>query len=205
MASEIAAAPVAALPKRKRIAGVIVTGHAFQHMYADGFLVLLPSIYDAFGLSGVSAGVLSAVRQGSAGLLTMGGGFVVDMFSGRRGLLLSGRLFLMGFVYLLVGAAPNYAFLLLALTPGSATGAFWPPVGPCLLAMPFPSTRAFVIALPRRSRVSAGPGPPEGGMVDRPFVGGHWLSRVGDLKTMSVAIAGRAERTGVYVRTGFHF
>ncbi len=54
MASDIAATPVAALvPKRKRIAGVIVTGHAFQHMYADGFLVLLPSIYDAFGLCGV--------------------------------------------------------------------------------------------------------------------------------------------------------
>ncbi len=148
-ASQIAAAPVAALPKRKRIAGVIVTGHAFQHMYADGFLVLLPSIYDAFGLSGVSAGVLAAVRQGSAGLLTMGGGFVVDMFSGRRGLLLSGSLFLMGLGYLFVAAAPNYAVLLLALTLGSATGSFWHPVGLGLLSMTFPANRAFVMSLHR--------------------------------------------------------
>ena len=148
--SQTAEAPAAALvPKRKRIAGAIVTGHAFQHMYADGFLVLLPSIYDAFGLTGFSAGALAAVRQGSAGLLTMGGGFVVDMFSGRRGLLLSGSLFLMGLGYLLVAASPNYTVLLLALTLGSATGSFWHPVGLGLLSTTFPANRAFVMSLHR--------------------------------------------------------
>ena len=131
------------------MAGAVITGHAFQHMYADGFLVLLPSIYDAFGLTGVSAGVLSAVRQGSAGLLTMGGGFVVDMFAGRRGLLLASSLFFMGFGYLLVAAAPNYTVLLLALTLGSATGSFWHPVGLGLLSTTFPSNRAFVLSLHR--------------------------------------------------------
>ncbi len=149
-ASQIAAAPVAALvPKRKRIAGAIVTGHAFQHMYADGFLVLLPSIYDAFGLSGVSVGVVAAVRQGSAGLLTMGGGFVVDTFSGRRGLLLSSSLFLMGLGYLFVAASPNYGVLLLALVLGSATGSFWHPVALGLLSTTFPANRAFIVSLHR--------------------------------------------------------
>lgn len=37
------------------------------------------------------------------------------------------------------------------------------------------------------------------------FGGGLWLSLLGDLNTMSVAIARSDERTGVYVRTGFHF
>ena len=149
-ASQIAAAPVTALfPKRKRIAGAIVTGHAFQHMYADGFLVLLPSIYDAFGLSGVSVGVVAAVRQGSAGLLTMGGGFVVDTFSGRRGLLLSSSLFLMGLGYLFVAASPNYGVLLLALVLGSATGSFWHPVALGLLSTTFPANRAFIVSLHR--------------------------------------------------------
>jgi fucose permease len=93
--------------KPKQVAGVIVTGHAFQHMYADGFLILLDPIYHAFGLSPVSAGILSSVRQGAGGLLTMGGGFIVDTFSGRRGLLLASSLFAMGFGYALVAAAPN--------------------------------------------------------------------------------------------------
>ena len=43
----------------------------------------------------------------------MGGGFVVDMFSGKRGLLLAGSLFTMGLGYLLVAAAPNYTILLI--------------------------------------------------------------------------------------------
>ena len=149
-ASQTASAPVASLvPKRKRIAGAIVTGHAFQHMYADGFLVLLPSIYDAFGLSGVSVGVVAAVRQASAGLLTMGGGFVVDMFSGRRGLLLSSSLFLMGLGYLFVAGSPNYGVLLLAFILGSATGSFWHPVALGLLSTTFPANRAFVVSLHR--------------------------------------------------------
>ncbi len=135
--------------KPKRVAGVIVTGHGFQHMYADGFLILLDPIYQAFGLTPVSAGVLSSVRQGAGGLLTMGGGFVVDMFSGKRGILLAGSLFAMGFGYALAAAAPNYGFLLAALAIGSAAGSFWHPVGLGILSTSFPERRALMMALHR--------------------------------------------------------
>ena len=154
--SDAAAASVEVVaPKRKRIAGAVVTGHAFQHMYADGFLVLLPAIYDAFGLSPLSAGVLSSVRQGAGGIMTMGGGFLVDTFAGRRGLLLAGSLFSMGFAYLLVARAPNYGLLLGALALASAAGSFWHPVGLGLLSATFPSNRALVVSL-HRSAGSAG-------------------------------------------------
>lgn len=135
--------------KPKRVAGVIVAGHAFQHMYADGFLVLLPTIYAAFGMSPISAGVFSAVRQAAGGLTTMGGGFLVDMFSGKRGLLLSGSLFLMGFGYLLVAAAPNYGVLLVTIAIASAAGSFWHPVGLGILSTSFPQRRAFMMAIHR--------------------------------------------------------
>ena len=128
---------------------MIVTGHAFQHMYADGFLILLDPIYNAFGLNPLSAGLLSTVRQLAGGLLTMGGGFVVDMFSGRRGILLAGSLFAMGFGYALAAAAPNYGFLLAALALGSGAGSFWHPVGLGILSMSFPERRALMMALHR--------------------------------------------------------
>ena len=118
-------------------------------MYADGFLVLLPSIYAAFGLTPLSAGILSAVRQVSGGLLTMGGGFLIDMFSGKRGLLLSGSLFAMGGGYLLAAAAPNYALLLVALAIASAAGSFWHPVGLGILSMSFPHRRALMMSVHR--------------------------------------------------------
>ena len=137
--------------KPKRIAGSIIAGHAFQHMYADGFLVLLDPIYQAFGLTPLSVGALSAVRQGAGGLLTMGGGFVVDMFSGKRGLLLAGSLFTMGLGYLLVAAAPNYTILLITLALGSGAASFWHPVGLGILSTSFPNRRALMMSLHRSS------------------------------------------------------
>jgi hypothetical protein len=47
--------------------------------------------------------------------------------------------------------------------------------------------------------------PPGANTWHAAFGGGLWLSLLGDLNTMSVAIARSDERTGVYVRTGFHF
>lgn len=135
--------------KPKRVAGVIVTGHAFQHMYADGFLVLMPTISAAFGMNSVSEGVFSAVRQLTGGLATMGGGFFVDMFSGKRGLLLAGSLFLMGLGYLLIAAAPNYPILLVTVGIAAAAGSFWHPVGLGILSSSFPQRRAFMMAIHR--------------------------------------------------------
>ena len=135
--------------KPRKIAGVIIAGHGFQHMYADGFLVLLPSVYAAFGLTPVSAGALSTVRQASSGLLSMGGGFVIDMFAGRRGMLLAASLFTMGLGYLLVAAATNYVLLLIALGIGSAASSFWHPIGLGILSTSFPRRRAFMMSLHR--------------------------------------------------------
>jgi MFS family permease len=135
--------------KPKRVAGVIVAGHAFQHMYADGFLVLLPTISAAFGMNAVTEGLFSAIRQLASGVTTMGGGFLVDTFSGKRGLLLASSLFLMGFGYMLIGAAPNYPVLLVTVALAAAAGSFWHPVGLGILSVSFPHRRALMMALHR--------------------------------------------------------
>ncbi len=137
--------------KPKRVAGVIVTGHGFQHMYADGFLVLLPIIQDVFMMGPVALGILSASRQAAGGLLSMGGGFMVDLFAGNRGLFLAGSLFAMGFAYLLAGIAPNTAVLIAAVSIGSAAGSFWHPVGLGILSFTFPKDRALLMSLHRSS------------------------------------------------------
>ena len=135
--------------KPKRVAGVIVAGHGFQHMYADGFLILLPTISAAFGMNTVTEGLFSAVRQVAGGLTTMGGGFFVDMFSGKRGLLLAASLFLMGFGYMLIGLVSNYPALLITVALAAAAGSFWHPVGLGILSASFPQRRAFMMAIHR--------------------------------------------------------
>ena len=144
-----AAANAVVVEKPKRVVGTIIAGHGFQHMYADGFLVLLPLIQDAFDMGAVALGVLSASRQAAGGLLSMGGGFLVDLFSGNRGLFLAGSLFAMAFAYLLAGAAPNTATLIVAVSLGSAAGAFWHPVGLGILSYAFPQNRALMMSLHR--------------------------------------------------------
>ncbi len=151
MTTAAPAADVVVVNKPKRVAGVIVTGHGFQHMYADGFLVLLPIIQDVFGMGPVALGVLSASRQAAGGLLSMGGGFMVDLFAGNRGLFLAGSLFAMGFAYLLAGIAPNTAVLIIAVSLGSAAGSFWHPVGLGILSYTFPKDRALLMSLHRSS------------------------------------------------------
>ena len=133
----------------KSVAGTIITGHGFQHMYADGFLVLLPLIKDAFGVGALELGVLSTARQAAGGLLSMGGGFLVDMFSGKRALLLATSLFSMGLAYLLAGVAPNFWILVLGVGLGSAAGSFWHPVGLGILSYTFPNNRALMMSLHR--------------------------------------------------------
>jgi len=118
-------------------------------MYADGFLVLLPLIKDAFGVGAVELGVLSTARQAAGGLLSMGGGFLVDMFSGKRALLLATSLFSMGLAYLLAGLAPNFWILVLGVGLGSAAGSFWHPVGLGILSYTFPNNRALMMSLHR--------------------------------------------------------
>lgn len=151
MVSTAAAADAVIVAKPRKVAGVIITGHGFQHMYADGFLVLLPLIRDAFGLDAISLGILSTSRQAAGGLLSMGGGFIVDMFSGKRGLFLAGSLFTMALAYLVAGAAPNFAVLVIGVSLGSAAGSFWHPIGLGILSYTFPRSRALMMSLHRSS------------------------------------------------------
>jgi outer membrane protein assembly factor BamA len=62
-----------------------------------------------------------------------------------------------------------------------------------------------LFALADIGRVFYDQDPPGADTWHTAFGGGLWFSLLGDLNTMSVAIASSDERTGVYVRTGFHF
>jgi len=147
--SEAIASTAEVKEQPRKIAGVIVAGHAFQHMYVDGFLVLLPVIYAAFGMTPITGGLFAMIRQAASGFMTMGGGFVIDTFSGRRGLLLASSLFLMGLGYMLIAAAPNYMILLIAVGIGAAAGSFWHPIGLGILSTSFPRRRALMMAIHR--------------------------------------------------------
>ena len=118
-------------------------------MYGRSFLVLIPAIYTAFGLSPIQAGLLDAVRQLSSGITSMSCGFFVDMFQHRVGFVLAFSMGLIGVGYLLVSISPTYALILAALAIASAGSALWHPPALGLLARRYPERRGLFISLHR--------------------------------------------------------
>ncbi len=132
-------------------AGGIIASHILQHLYNQGFWVILPVIYSSLGLTPVAAGLIGTIRQVTSGTASMVGGFVVDKFQHRRVLFLYISLLAIGAGYLLVGLAPTYLLILISLGLAGAAASMWHPPALGLLSQQFPQRRGFLLALHRSS------------------------------------------------------
>jgi len=135
--------------KNSLVASTLIGSHSFQHMYARGFLVIIPQMYASLGLVPIQVGLLDAIRQLSGGIFSMGGGIVVDRLQHLRGPVLGSSLGLMALGYLLVGIAPSYILILIALSLASAAGSLWHPPSLGILSQRYPERRGLMISLHR--------------------------------------------------------
>jgi MFS transporter, FSR family, fosmidomycin resistance protein len=133
----------------KRAARGIIGAHSLKHAYQQGFYVLLPEIYTSLGLSPVAAGAVETVRRVSSGTFSMAGGFFLDRFRDKRVPALYLSLLVMGIGYFLMGAAPTYPTLLLAIGLAGAASSLWHPAALGLLSEAFPRQRGLMISLHR--------------------------------------------------------
>ena len=131
------------------VASTLIGSHSIQHMYQRGFLVIIPQIYAALGLAPIQVGLLDAVRQGSGGIFSMGGGMMVDRLQHLRGLFLGASLGLMALGYLVVGLAPSYLLILVALSFASSAGSLWHPPALGILSQRYPQRRGLMLSLHR--------------------------------------------------------
>ncbi len=135
-----------------RLAAVgVITSHTLQHLYGQGFYVILPVIYTSLGLTPIAAGFIGTIRQVSSGVFSMIGGFVLDQFQHRRVLVLYLSLLLMGLGYLLVGLSPSYPLILVSIGLAGAAGSIWHPAALGLLSQRYRERRGFMLALHRSS------------------------------------------------------
>ena len=86
----------------KVMAGSLITGHTLTHMYGNGFYVIIPQIFEQLGLTYTQIGLMDTSRWMASGFSTLVGGFFVDMFQHRRGVMLGATMVLIGLGYLLV-------------------------------------------------------------------------------------------------------
>ena len=133
----------------KTMATTLIGAHGLEHIYAHSFPVLVTAIYESMALDPIQAGVMSAVRQLTGGLTSVGSGFFVDIFRYRSGQVLGISMGLIGLGYLMVALSPTYTILLGALVVASAGSALWHPPALGLLARRFPRQRGLYISLHR--------------------------------------------------------
>ncbi len=161
--------------KDKTMAITVIGGHTLEHLYAFVFPLLVTAMYADLGLIPIQAGILSAVRQLTGGLTSIGSGFFVDLFPHRSGQVLAFSMVLMGVGHLLVAISPTYSMILAALFVASIGVALWHPPALGLLAQRFPRQKGLYISL-HRSTGSAGDliGPLVAGVL-LGFVGWRWI------------------------------
>ena len=130
-------------------AGAVIAAHSLQHAYGHAFFVILPVIYSSLGLSPIMVGLLGSARMVAGGAAVMVGGVLVDRLQHRRLLILYISLITMGLSYLMVGLAPTYGLILIALVLASLSGSIWHPTARSLLSQIYPRRRGFIISLDR--------------------------------------------------------
>ncbi len=140
---------VTASSKDHVASGGVIGSHVLQHMYGHGFFVLLTVMYSSLGLNPVSAGLVGTVRALGSGTASTLGGVLIDRFQHRRLLILYCSMGTMGLGYLLVGLAPTFLLILVALAFTAAAGSIWHPAARSLLSQIYPKRRGFMISMDR--------------------------------------------------------
>ena len=133
---------------RNRLAAIVVSGHAFKHVYNSGWQnLLLPEIKIDMELTGTKFGVLAGGARVTAWGTTMVAGYLGDRFAHKAPLMLGLSMALLGVSFFLAGLAPSYGILLgAALLIGVGPSLYHPPAISSL-SRRFPDKPGFAISL----------------------------------------------------------
>jgi FSR family fosmidomycin resistance protein-like MFS transporter len=121
-------------------------GHAAKHFCQGSFLVLLPSIRTALGLSDVAVGGMYTAQHVVGGATNAPAGILADMYRRRVALILTASMTLVALGYLFVGLTNWYALLVLAVICMGAGTSLWHSPAFATLAARYPDRRGLAMA-----------------------------------------------------------
>ncbi len=124
-------------------------GHGVKHFHQQGFLLLLPHIKDSLGLTDIAVGGIVGMRSLAMGAMNIPAGILTDMFRRRIALMLTASMLCLLVGYTLIGLAPHYLFVLLAVTVAGAGTSMWHAPAFAELAARYPDRKAMAIAAHR--------------------------------------------------------
>ena len=147
--------PVARLPEEEvkgRSWGLLIglsSGHAVKHFYQQGFLLLIPSVKNALGLTDVQVGLLGTARTIFSASINIPAGIVADMWRSKVAMILASSLTSLALGYLLMGIAPSYWFVFLGVAVTGLGTSLWHAPAFGTLAAIYPERRAFAMSVHR--------------------------------------------------------
>ena len=133
--------------RRGFVLGSLSLGHGISHLFSQGFPLLLTEISATMGFSNFQNASVFSVRQVGSGFINLGGGPLVDMFKYHWGLILTGCMLFHGVTFALMGATPNYAFLVVVSLLFTLPGSLWHLPAAAALSQRFPDRRGFAVTL----------------------------------------------------------
>ena len=104
------------------ILGTVTAAHAVSHFLSQGFLVALPAIRAALGISPVAIGAIMTVREVTGGLASLPAGVLCDRLRRHWGAVLAACMVGFGAGWLMVGLAPSYGLLMVGMAALSVAG-----------------------------------------------------------------------------------
>ena len=140
-------APVGRNQNRGFILGSLAFGHGIAHLYSQGMPLFMPAIASSLGLSNLQVASLLGVRMAGDGAINLGTGVFVDMIKSQWGLLLTACMAWSAIAYMAVGAAPNFALLIIAMALVAVPGSLWHLPATAALSRRFPDRRGFAISI----------------------------------------------------------
>ncbi len=138
--------PRMALGGRTIIPGLAV-GHTVFHWGVQSFVVALPEIQQAFGLSGVGVGGILAARELATAAVKLPGGVAVDALRKYWGPLLATCLGASALGLLVLGLSPVYPLLLVGMAILAASHSIWHLPASASLSHHFSQRRGVTLAI----------------------------------------------------------
>lgn len=122
-------------------------GHGVSHLLGQGFSLLFVDIAATMGLSTFQKATIFAVRQVGSGAVNLGGGPFVDMLKAYWGPILTGCMALHAVAFVLMGASPNFVFLIFPSILFAVPGSLWHLPSLAALSQRFPDKRGFAVGI----------------------------------------------------------
>ena len=125
----------------------LASGHVVFHWIVQSFIVVLPEIQAAFGLSAVGVGGLLSAREVAAGIVALPGGVAVDIVRRFWGVLLALCLGACALGSFVIGVSPVYVLLLIGIGVVAASHSIWHLPASSSLSYHFEQRRGFALSI----------------------------------------------------------